>query len=226
VHVDDHRQQQRVRGQVVECRRPLETLQQVRGLLGSKRLGFRPSGTSGAPLGFPVPAVDEVLDLAGGEAAYLDDLGTLHRGGLVAFRARGDHEAATQVLPDLGLGPGRNLGAIFGSGDLVESVQQDQAPPIPQLLLEPSRGLALGCRAKRCPQQGGNGDGRLGEDGSRVVRFVLSAISYNPRSCPGRTFSLLLSECHSKFIACRGIKRYLQAQGHAAWELMVRIICH
>jgi hypothetical protein len=69
VHVDDHRQQQRVCGQVVQRWGLPEALQQVIGTLSGEGIDFWPFGPDGVHFSCPVPAADEVLDLADGETA-------------------------------------------------------------------------------------------------------------------------------------------------------------
>lgn len=85
MHVGDHRHQQRVSGHGVKRGRLLKALQQVAGAPRGKRLNIRAVGPGAVPFNRPVSPVDEVRDLAGGQAAHRDDIGAFDRGLQVAL---------------------------------------------------------------------------------------------------------------------------------------------
>ena len=79
----------------------------------------------------------------------------------------------TKWLPgvggDLPLDPVRHGEAVLGAGDLVQAVEQDQAPAAAQLALPPAVGLAARRAADRGPHHIRQRDRRIGDDRPGVL---------------------------------------------------------
>ena len=85
-----------------------------------------------------IPAMYEVLNLDDRKSTNFCNLRSLYGGGLVTMGSRGDDEIVLRVVVHLALNPLGYPRTIRLAGNLVESVQQDEASPTPQSLLEPS----------------------------------------------------------------------------------------
>ena len=164
----DHRQQQRVDRQVVQRRVRLEQgIEPVGGLPGP-HLHRAPRGPAGGarrvPLGRQVPAVEEELDLLGRERPRHQHVRLDRERAEQVVGPGGDHEVVVGVGGDLPLDPFGDGEPVLGPGDLVEAVQQDQAPAALQLALPPAAGFLPRPDADRGPDDIGQRDRRIGDD--------------------------------------------------------------
>ncbi|MCX3060257.1 hypothetical protein OFY01_10920 [Streptomyces sp. GXMU-J5] len=160
--------------------------EQVRGLL----LGA-PGDVLGAlgarvPLDGQVPAVDEPGHLVVGELACLQDRGALDGRAEIAAGAGRDDVVVARVVLDLALDPADDDAAGQLVGDLVETVEEDEALTGLQALLEPAGRFLLLVPSQSRPDHLGERQPFVGHEVVRDAAQVQQHGNVAPRALLGQ----------------------------------------
>jgi hypothetical protein len=88
-----------------------------------------PSGAAGRmPLGGQVPTIQKVSNLSSRKRRNHENIGLSDQQARETEGPRADHEVVTRVSGDLPLDPVSHSAAVVGAGNLIQAVEQDQAP--------------------------------------------------------------------------------------------------
>jgi len=88
-----------------------------------------PSGAAGRmPLGGQVPTIQKVSNLSSRKRRNHENIALSDQQARETEGPRADHEVVTRVSGDLPLNPVSHSAAIVGAGNLIQAVEQDQAP--------------------------------------------------------------------------------------------------
>src|SRR5579872_7304817 len=111
-----------------------------------------PAGDAGSvPLGSQVPAVKKELNLICRKRPDREDVSLIGQLARETVGPGGDHEVVTWISGDLLPDPVGHGDPIVSTGDLIQAVEQDQAPAAAQLAPPPAAGLPAGPAAHRVP---------------------------------------------------------------------------
>src|SRR6516162_2622022 len=126
----------------MQCRMlPQERGEPGGGLAGSYLDGApcAPAGAAGrVPLGGQGPAVQEELNLICRKRPDHENIGPVGQRARKTVGPGGDYEVVTWVSGDLPLDPVGHREAVVGAGNLIQAVEQDQAPAVAQFTLPPA----------------------------------------------------------------------------------------
>src|SRR6516165_9884263 len=139
----------------MQCRMlPQERGEPGGGLTGSYLNGApcAPAGAAGrVPLGGQVPAVQKELNLICRKRPDHENIGLIGQRARKTVGPGGNHEVVARVSGDLPLDPVGHSEAVVGAGNLIQAVEQDQAPAAAQLALPPAAWFLAWAAADRVP---------------------------------------------------------------------------
>ena len=144
-----------------------QRVEPVSGLPGPQLDGAPGGPARGAgrvSFGREVPAVEEELDLLGGERPGHQHVRLDRQRAEEVIGPGGDHEVVVGVRGDLPPDPFGHREAVVGPGDLVQAVEQDQAPAPFQLPFPPAARFSARRAADGGPDHIGQRDRRVGDD--------------------------------------------------------------